>query len=111
MTTEIKPVYEYSDGIYVEWVTTPEQAIMSSFLSEFPPANKYGELLHSPAELPRMTMVKRVWGIYIDNQLYRVSESEAQIYRDLEKLREVVKEIGALKEGEEMSYKSLFENS
>ena len=41
--------------------------------------------------------------------MYRVAETKSQIEEALQKLKEVVKEIGDLKEGEEMSFLSLFE--
>ena len=109
MNAVISPVYEYSNGIDVVYTKSPERAILSCFDSQYPAANRYGQEM-SFGSLEEQTKVKRLWGIYIDNELYRVSESKSQIDEALQKLKEVVNQIGLLKEGEEMSFASLFNN-
>ena len=111
MNTEIKPVYKFSNGVEVVWCTTPQAAIMSSFIGE-KPMSMWGIYRSIELDLEKdnkRTMVKRLWGLYVDNQLYRVADTKSQIEEALQKLKEVVKEIGDLKEGEEMSFLSLFE--
>jgi len=110
MNAVISSVYAYSNAIDVVYTTSPERAILSSFGSQYPPGNMYGQEMGF-GSLEEQTKVKRLWGIYIDNELYRVAETKSQIEEALQKLEEVVKEIGDLKEGEEMSYSSLFGKS
>ena len=112
MNAEIKPVYQFSNGVEVVWCETPEAAIMSSFISENTGVDIYGKYRSiGPETDKKKTIVKRIWGLYVENQLYRVAETKSQMEEALQKLKEVVKEIGDLKEGEEMSYSSLFGKS
>ena len=43
MNAEIKPVYQFSNGVEVVWCETPEAAIMSSFISENTGVDIYGK--------------------------------------------------------------------
>ena len=92
MKAEIKPVYQFSNGVEFVWCETPEAAIMSSFLSDSKGVDMYGKYRSvGPETDKKKTIVKRIWGLYVENQLYRVAETKSQIEEALQKLKEVVK--------------------